>query len=111
MRMSDWSSDVCSSDLRVLRVVRTGARTVIGFEAAFIVVGDADVAQIRLLPRAGQQDVPAVAGPPAEQGARALLIGAVDVLLVGVQVVDIAGRKSLRLNPVTNAHHVCRLLL
>src|SRR3546814_4374603 len=112
MRISDWSSDVCSSDLPALSSGRTPAgRT-----------------WPRLQPhRLQDREGSGVAGTAradermrmGESSMRKVLFAAMAVaglcLAAGLpafgQLNDITDRKSTRLNPVTNAHLVCRLLL
>src|SRR3546814_2977431 len=90
MRISDWSSDVCSSDLPR---PPGGAHEIAGL-----------VQSARSLARPARHQPRMTAMLPRQQGddRRALAMPA------GGQHED---RKSTRLNSVTNAHLVCRLLL
>src|SRR3546814_9432950 len=97
MRISDWSSDVCSSDL-------------IGVEAAVhIVVVDVRDRLARCVVFVGVEGVVVFAAadiPALEEGGEGLggIAGA-------HRPGPMRDRKSTRLNPVTNAQLVCRLLL
>src|SRR3546814_6989543 len=91
MRISDWSSDVCSSDLLVVKAQR-------------------------LRRPAGDRQI-ALPADPLDLESRAQPVVAADVIAahegaVGRDAARIAeDRKSTRRTPVTNAHIVCRLLL
>src|SRR3546814_12316681 len=55
MRISDWSSDVCSSDLQVRGFLGAEVRGEVGFDAVFLAtaewrVGEDDVDPLLLLP-------------------------------------------------------------
>src|SRR3546814_8208628 len=103
MRISDWSSDVCSSDLIGFHQIPD--RDTVTIDAP----GDrrADLRVLEIEPGALQ------GGP----GANELGLGSEIVVLPLVHGAqrDVAARgqdrKSTRLNSVTNAHLVCRLLL
>src|SRR3546814_3897731 len=85
MRISDWSSDVCSSDLAAL-ILRD-----------LVFIGGEDLGDLGL-DRTGV--------------ARLLQSLAIDDHARGVAAFEhLLDRKSTRLTPVTNAHLVCRLLL
>src|SRR3546814_10770002 len=105
MRISDWSSDVCSSDLLVEeRVVdehhARHLRQPLGRRHGARMVDRRQVAQ----PRLAEQ------GHVDREGERAQAAVGADVAR-GLFAPDMLDRKSTRLNPVTNAHIVCRLLL
>src|SRR3546814_10192376 len=89
MRISDWSSDVCSSDLVLARIIPTQ-----------------DACQIDLLDWLEPGDVASIIEKEHPQVA-ALLIANLDPA-VGAKVQ--IGRAHV-CTPVTNAHLVCRLLL
>src|SRR3546814_3162330 len=100
MRISDWSSDVCSSDLH-----------------AVVQRGDGLVEQRQYQP---VLEVPGHLVVLRHLGLLRLALGpgvqALAVLLAALARLGWGGqrgrdRKSTRLNPVTNAHLVCRLLL
>src|SRR3546814_6495527 len=111
MRISDWSSDVCSSDL----IAR--ASDLLGFSAK-----DADRLR-KLAPGEFYAMGPALSPLPVlahigetiteHLGVTPTLTAAADVDLdEASRLLDIAAdRKSPRLNSITNAHLVCRLLL
>src|SRR3546814_2210854 len=99
MLISDWSSDVCSSDLELVVAVRGEA------VADALVDGDAKAAERGdLLGIIGQQAHPAEAEVVEHLGGRQVdpLVGIEAELLVGVQGVGAAvlqgDRKSTRLN-------------
>src|SRR3546814_5338370 len=81
MRISDWSSDVCSSDL-----VGRAWRTVDGGVFAEALPGG-DVAEGDLLARAGEEDHPHAAGDHEVDVGRGLLVA--DDLLVGLVVAPV----------------------
>src|SRR3546814_8500388 len=89
MRISDWSSYVCSSDL-IGNLRHTGAQIVERRQGVALVIADKRV-EIR-------SDF--VVRVNVERAARAAVVHR-----------SRADRKSTRLNSVTNAHLVCRLLL
>src|SRR3546814_5298809 len=107
MRISDWSSDVCSSDLTIESLARYR-----GFVRLPYVV--------EVTPPMGE----AGSFPEALFAVRAGFVQ-LRISLVGVSLENAArvtkvvlhmlrlpvDRKSTRLTPVTNAHLVCRLLL
>src|SRR3546814_8122821 len=115
MRISDWSSDVCSSDLgRVGAVGAAGERQ--GLAAAAAPVDLAPVAAA-----AGLRHPVGTAEPPERLGglpdlARAPFADALEAEPgnggggMARQHGTVGDRKSTRLNSVTNAHLVCRLL-
>src|SRR3546814_6891708 len=93
MRISDWSSDVCSSDLRRTGVERIGH---VGRRRAVVVRGG-------------------IAEPEGDRDPEVVAVVAAVVFVVGGIVVAPAGlvqigRAHVR-TPGTNAHLVCRLLL
>src|SRR3546814_10633119 len=94
MRISDWSSDVCSSDLA-------------DHHAGIDLLAGADEEETALL-QVPQRIGDRLALLGRDEGAGAARR---DRALVGRPVVEQADRKSTRLNSVTNAHLVCRLLL
>src|SRR3546814_9050625 len=113
MRISDWSSDVCSSDLALFL-----GRLAVGYSVrAFILYN-------LILPSLfGAVWMTAIAGATialdqqsgaglyailTAQGPDPVLFRLFSALGGGPVVAD---RKRTRLNPVTNAHLVCRLLL
>src|SRR3546814_6651689 len=101
MRISDWSSDVCSSDLGALQVL---AR-IVGVAAEPVSVG-VDHA----LGRVEQALASRIVASPAQQGThRVLGLPAADAVALFVSVGQI-GRAHV-CTPVPNAHPVCRLLL
>src|SRR3546814_3754386 len=101
MRISDWSSDVCSSDLRLLLAVDGHRRTLgpgrnaqLHREAAIAGLAHRDAHGVGLRVAGFLRDFDGTAAAvPGDLGG-------------GVQ-----DRKSTRLNSVTHAHLVCRLLL
>src|SRR3546814_4611110 len=96
MRMSDWSSDVCSSDLGWIP------------EAVFTT---ASVTPGRKTLHFDTPDFGAFSFHPLAIADYRFLIG-VDRVQMGKLTAFVAqDRKSTRLNSVTNAHLVCRLLL
>src|SRR3546814_977938 len=114
MRISDWSSDVCSSDLRFrqpffYRLVRHPlyAGLIIAFWAT------PEMTLGHMLFSVGMTIYILIAIPYEERD----LVGALgdDYASyrgrVGMLFPRLRDRKSTRLNPVTNAHLVCRLLL
>src|SRR3546814_6626737 len=114
MRISDWSSDVCSSDLVVVQVASVGP------------VGDIfqEVAEIQHVALAevevGDDVVAAVGAVGEDEGIRPVAAGQGVVTLAAVKhvsagpadehVVAKIGRAHV-CTPVPNAHLVCRLLL
>src|SRR3546814_5404915 len=103
MRIRDWSSDVCSSDL-------LGAGhypIIVGVHAALLVV----------LFLAVDRETPILWAPFVLflllQVARLWVIASLGRYWTTriIAVPHVPDRKSTRLNPVTNAHLVCRLLL
>src|SRR3546814_6767025 len=119
MRISDWSSDVCSSDL----IVKTGGEWVDSIQLEELVAtaeGVAEASVIAVLdPKWGERPLAVIVAKadaipnleiinaPVE---RAIASGEITryAKLDRFRLVD---RKSTRLNSVTNAHLVCRLLL
>src|SRR3546814_9015746 len=100
MRISDWSSDVCSSDLAEQAVpLRLEGAVVDRLRLLDLAVGPAPDAFWR-----SQSDLDLVKRLRLRRG-----VHEVHQFLVHAQVLP--DRKSTRLNPVTNAHLVCRLLL
>src|SRR3546814_8037040 len=85
MRISDWSSDVCSSDLAYLKMLVVG-------EGVYAMLIEPDAAQL------WKSDI-----------AASDLDQAVDTIRSTISIVEI-GRAHVS-TPVTNAHLVCRLLL
>src|SRR3546814_8489339 len=86
MRISDWSSDVCSSDLIILSSLVSHHMTP-AQRSEFLRFMESEAARGWLVNDLHRQRLP-FAGYPL-----------------------LAGRKSTRLNSITNAHLVCRLLL
>src|SRR3546814_4916543 len=113
MRISDWSSDVCSSDLISMRAClqevnkARGDRSLWQWfrgsrQAELVVIFGEDLAALLGLVFALAAVLLAVAtGNPVWDAIGTIGIGA-------LLIVD---RKSTRLNSITNAHLVCRLLL
>src|SRR3546814_7027421 len=97
MRISDWSSDVCSSDL--------GDADEASAFLKFIDRSCAGIAHCRLDP--AHQLMDHILGRALERHLPLDAFGHQLQLVVDV----LLDRKSTRLNPVTNAHLVCRLLL
>src|SRR3546814_3909693 len=96
MRISDWSSDVCSSDLLA---ARQALSLELGVRGHALAARQADAAQIwsdEICPRRRARD--GDRGRPFRPLRHQLRP-------------DPRDRKSTRLNSVTNAHLVCRLLL
>src|SRR3546814_3031100 len=99
MRISDWSSDVCSSDLRqrriddlLLDVLETAGEVVV--PAVVLVVVPVVVAML-----AHQRDLQALARPRLAVAAHARELEACAGVAVGaVRVVEQRDRKSTRLN-------------
>src|SRR3546814_1159240 len=107
MRISDWSSDVCSSDLaagRTLNVMFPMVSEPWEYEAARgLFVGQ------RAWLASHNKKLPVA----IRYGAMLEVPGLVETLDLMLPHLDFLSvdRKSTRLNPVTNAHLVCRLLL
>src|SRR3546814_7107746 len=123
MRISDWSSDVCSSDLSAERIeaARDGRD-----EAPFAAAVGRNRPEQRRRALMGAvratQSLDRRVGTPArlEQivvaprligGIQARMIAAAGAARIREDQAALGDRKSTRLNPVTNAHLVCRLLL
>src|SRR3546814_3734622 len=113
MRISDWSSDVCSSDLDLIleRLVeqqillafleghlRAGGRELVGVEIINLLPVEAVGGDFLVEDARGDREP--LGGFPAQRHAAAIAFAAVDEI----------GRAHVR-TPVTNAHLVCRLLL
>src|SRR3546814_2329250 len=110
MRISDWSSDVCSSDLfdvgqRLFDRAQTEAAAFLGHAEP----QNSELGHFRPERGIGIADLPElVRAQPFERGAgRQKAADHIDNLLLFFG----RDRKSTRLTPVTNAHLVCRLLL
>src|SRR3546814_5403072 len=106
MRISDWSSDVCSSDL-ISATGNQAGRLLVAFE---------DVTEARLLER--HKDILAAELSHRIKNSLQIIASFVHFELRDAPEPCIEGyqsmepdRKSTRLNSVTNAHIVCRLLL
>src|SRR3546814_3003617 len=112
MRISDWSSDVCSSDLIAKSDAGYGLETELAEPDAALIDAAAGAAQAldalyRPLVTLGRR-LDAVLGeaPDWMDGpARARIEGAIASLGWRAETVG-ADRKSTRLNPVTNEHRV-----
>src|SRR3546814_8304421 len=104
MRISDWSSDVCSADLAKYRRI-VEARGDRGLSP-----GEIDDDIVRLVAQ-NELDESKAAGSGSENVFTMVRrIGKAKAHLAADYAVQL-DRKSTRLNPVTNAHLVCRLLL
>src|SRR3546814_7563793 len=103
MRISDWSSDVCSSDL--------GRRDDEVLAIDFLLRRGTDDPVLNGAIETGQRDEPVV---EIIFRRRIETVGFLR-FQIGIALAPIVDqdrdRKSTRLNPVTNAHLVCRLLL
>src|SRR3546814_6299663 len=116
MRISDWSSDVCSSDLRWrdaagVEHARQGECVVTqtGIEGSLVYALSAELRDA--IARDGSALLHFDIAPGREQ---ARLRDALAKPRAGRSLAEHIrrqDRKSTRLNPVTNAHLVCRLLL
>src|SRR3546814_2315835 len=101
MRISDWSSDVCSSDLLTGNLARDGYARETEEEAA--------VRSTLLKTSAGAIALLAVVACGQSPGGRALSGAAIGVD-AGPPATGKIGRAHVR-TPVTNANIVCRLLI
>src|SRR3546814_4181506 len=107
MRISDWSADVCSSDLVDRIAVEGFDKTQIG-EVAVEPGGGALSRFLNRMNRKFQCDSARFANSFADAlGQHQMMAVARRQVRPGLR----EDRKSTRLNPVTNAHLVCRLLL
>src|SRR3546814_4291762 len=100
MRISDWSSDVCSSDLQDLPDAAE-------FEIFPSLVANPEPPVAEHLQNAGPFAEHAAADHHGERDEQQMGDGRQPARFVTAQ----GDRKSTRLNPVTNAQLVCRLLL
>src|SRR3546814_7313556 len=116
MRISDWSSDVCSSDLvPLLPGAATASEAMTLLEQGYAVqkffpaesAGGVGCLKALAQPLAGITFCP-TGGITRESAGRYLALP--NVICVGGSWVA-PDRKSTRRTPVTNAHLVCRLLL
>src|SRR3546814_3299472 len=98
MRISDWSSDVCSSDLQIPRLAVTGD-LVMDVTTRHVGEGEVD-------PNIGSRD--RTGHPWRNEG---ISQGALKGQAWHNDDRWLGDRKSTRLTPVTNANLVCRLLL
>src|SRR3546814_17106458 len=83
MRISDWSSDVCSSDLLAAEDIRSVVASTDGFSAsppAFI----------------GRKHFPELLALRVDQGARTLLSHGVQVETMGASLIDIVNSEERR---------------
>src|SRR3546814_4122047 len=126
MRISDWSSDVCSSDLIAAMeaapadLFREALKLHEGFPIAergpverFVMPPPLAVVAQRLLASHGSFEGKTIVVPQTSTGISAAALPKAASIVTYVTDKDARGRdrKSTRLNPVTNAHLVCRLLL
>src|SRR3546814_2217525 len=96
MRISDWSSDVCSSDLSSTSVFVSGTRA----NGAVINSGPTSTTSTQTASRPWLRP----GGDVVSRNEGSLCASLINFTLF-------SDRKSTRLNPVTNAQLVCRLLL
>src|SRR3546814_5922158 len=101
MRISDWSSDVCSSDLKqaIERLLR-GTNLVARFDDRAVIIRGRSIAATASEQQSS--DAIVVTGTRIEGAPPAAPV---------IRISSEEDRKSTRLNPVPNAHRVCRLLL
>src|SRR3546814_4681304 len=112
MRISDWSSDVCSSDLRghasdLLDLHAALAPCVVGYG----VIGARLAADPATRRGAGNPYDAWIATYSGEEYADVVRNAVAQLDRLAARRGGDADRKSTRLNSVTNAHLVCRLLL
>src|SRR3546814_9838012 len=109
MRISDWSADVCSSDLATIGLARHCQRPLLSQgrritrSARSFASGQRRACTICCLDNWRRAPRPTFSPPRARR--------APDSIRRGERAPRARDRKSTRLNSVTNAHLVCRLLL
>src|SRR3546814_1511845 len=109
MRISDWSSDVCSSDLLEEPDLERATAAETARAVLALAIAQRHVRKLSLkeiLPNRS----PVVPVPPQVQRSDARQVAAA-FKRARHYFSGMDSRKSTRLNPVTNAHLVCRLLL
>src|SRR3546814_5136886 len=105
MRISDWSSDVCSSDLTLVERTRRVVR--------FTGLGNAIVEKAHRVLREAEElaDMAAAAAAPLVGELRMSVIPTIAPFLLPGLLPRLRSEEHTSELPVTNAHLVCRLLL
>src|SRR3546814_5513347 len=116
MRISDWSSDVCSSDLTTGRPAYSQFDVAMTGDGRFVITW---IDRINILGISALKQQTLDAQRYASDGSpigSVITVYQTDLFAVRTPTVAVDGagnldRKSTRLNSITNAHLVCRLLL
>src|SRR3546814_6385249 len=113
MRISDWSSDVCSSDLPGLAPLLEGLDFEVAAGERLAIVGESGSGKTmatRAIPGLLAAGVHRAAGSIRFEGRDLTTLRENDLRAIRGAGIGI-DRKSTSLNSITNAHLVCRLLL